>query len=36
LTECDPSTLSAGQFIDVEVVGSRAYDLVARPVDAAR
>ena len=31
LTECDPSTLSAGQFIEAEIVGSRGYDLVARP-----
>jgi ribosomal protein S12 methylthiotransferase len=32
LTECDPSTLSAGQFIQAELVGSRDYDLVARPL----
>jgi ribosomal protein S12 methylthiotransferase len=32
LTECDPAELSAGQFIQAEVVGSRGYDLVARPV----
>ncbi|HKE88640.1 MAG TPA: 30S ribosomal protein S12 methylthiotransferase RimO [Vicinamibacterales bacterium] len=31
LTECDPSTLSAGQFIEAQIVGSRGYDLVARP-----
>jgi len=31
LTECDAS-LEAGRFIDVEIVGSRGYDLVARPV----
>lgn len=31
LTDCDPSDLSPGQFIDVEVTGSRGYDLVARP-----
>jgi ribosomal protein S12 methylthiotransferase len=26
LTDCDPSTLSAGQFITAEIVGSREYD----------
>ena len=31
LTDCDPSLYSAGQFIDAEVVGSRGYDLLARP-----
>jgi len=32
LTECDPSMYSAGQFADVEIVGVRDYDLIARPV----
>ncbi len=32
LTECDPSTLFAGQFLEAEVVGARDYDLVARPL----
>jgi ribosomal protein S12 methylthiotransferase len=32
LTECDPAGFTAGQFIQAEVVGSRGYDLVARPV----
>jgi ribosomal protein S12 methylthiotransferase len=32
LTECDPSELSPGQFLQAEIVGSRAYDLVARPL----
>jgi ribosomal protein S12 methylthiotransferase len=32
LTECDLEAVSAGQFIDVEIVGARGYDLVARPV----
>jgi ribosomal protein S12 methylthiotransferase len=32
LTECDPATLRAGAFVDVEIVGSRGYDLVARPL----
>jgi len=31
LTECDPSELTPGQFIQAEVVGNRAYDLVVRP-----
>jgi ribosomal protein S12 methylthiotransferase len=34
LTECDPSTLTAGQFIQAEIVASRAYDLLARPSPA--
>jgi ribosomal protein S12 methylthiotransferase len=32
LTETDPTTLSGGQFITAELVGSRGYDLVARPL----
>jgi ribosomal protein S12 methylthiotransferase len=32
LTECDPSAFPTGAFIDVEIVGSQDYDLVARPV----
>jgi ribosomal protein S12 methylthiotransferase len=32
LTDCDPSTLRAGEFAEVEIVGSREYDLIARPV----
>ncbi len=32
LTECDPSTLSSGQFLEAEVVGARDYDLLARPL----
>ena len=31
LTDCDPSRYSPGQFLDVEIVGSRGYDLLARP-----
>ena len=34
LTECDPSEFSAGSFIDAEIVGSREYDLIARPASA--
>ncbi len=32
LTECDPAALAAGTFVDAEIVGSRDYDLVARPL----
>ena len=31
LTDCDPDVVSAGQFLDVEIVGAKGYDLVARP-----
>jgi len=34
LTDCDPSEFSAGSFIHAEIVGSREYDLVARPTSA--
>ncbi len=32
LTDCDPATLRAGDFVDVEIVGAHGYDLVARPL----
>jgi len=32
LTECDPSEVSPGEFIRAEIVASRDYDLIARPV----
>jgi ribosomal protein S12 methylthiotransferase len=32
LTECDPSSYRTGEFVDVEVVGSRDYDLIVRPL----
>jgi ribosomal protein S12 methylthiotransferase len=35
LTDCDPQDLTAGTLIAAEIVGSRGYDLVARPVAAA-
>jgi ribosomal protein S12 methylthiotransferase len=35
LTDCDPAELTAGTFIDAEIVGSRDYDLLARPLAAA-
>jgi ribosomal protein S12 methylthiotransferase len=33
LTECDPSRFKTGDFVDVEIVGAREYDLIARPAD---
>jgi ribosomal protein S12 methylthiotransferase len=33
LTECDPSAYGPGDFVDVEVVASKGYDLIGRPVD---
>jgi len=35
LTDCDPSLFPKGSFIDVEIVGSQDYDLIARPVSPA-
>jgi ribosomal protein S12 methylthiotransferase len=32
LAECDPSAFRGGDFVEVEIIGSRHYDLVARPV----
>ena len=32
LTDCDPAELTTGTFIEAEIVGSKGYDLVARPV----
>lgn len=32
LTDCDPSTLPMGTFIEAEIVGAQEYDLVARPL----
>jgi ribosomal protein S12 methylthiotransferase len=32
LTECDPSEITTGTFVDADIVGRHAYDLVARPV----
>ena len=32
LTDCDPSEFAAGAFIHAEIVGSREYDLLARPL----
>ena len=35
LTDCDPSQMTAGDFIQAEIVGSRGYDLLARPTNSA-
>ena len=35
LTDCDPSTVSAGELLTAEIVGSRGYDLLARPLRSA-
>jgi ribosomal protein S12 methylthiotransferase len=32
LTDCDPSSFRSGDFTDVAIVGSRGYDLLARPL----
>jgi ribosomal protein S12 methylthiotransferase len=32
LTDCDPSRFRAGDFVDVEIVAAKEYDLVARPL----
>jgi ribosomal protein S12 methylthiotransferase len=32
LTDCDPSLLQPGQFVDAELVGAKDYDLLARPL----
>ena len=34
LTDCDPSAFSPGGFVDAELVSSRDYDLLARPLSA--
>jgi ribosomal protein S12 methylthiotransferase len=31
LTDCDPSAYRGGDLVEVEIVGAREYDLVARP-----
>ncbi|MEY4095765.1 MAG: ribosomal protein methylthiotransferase RimO [Acidobacteriota bacterium] len=35
LTDCDPSAIAKGAFIEAEIVGAEGYDLVARPVERA-
>ena len=36
LTDCDPETCRPGDFVDGDIVGARDYDLVVRPLPAAR
>jgi ribosomal protein S12 methylthiotransferase len=36
LTDCDPSAHRPGDFLTVELVGSRGYDLIGRPIDDGR
>jgi ribosomal protein S12 methylthiotransferase len=31
LTECDPSSYRPGDFVDVEILAAKDYDLIARP-----
>ena len=33
LTDCDLERVSPGSFLDAEIVGSRGYDLLARPLE---
>jgi ribosomal protein S12 methylthiotransferase len=33
LTDCDPSEVTPGQFLDAEILASRDYDLLAKPLD---
>ena len=35
LSQCDPSSFRSGDFAEVELIGSRNYDLIARPVNPA-
>jgi len=32
LTDCDPSSYDPGDFVEVEIVAARDYDLIGRPV----
>ena len=32
LTDADPGLITAGHFLDVEIVGAKGYDLIGRPV----
>ena len=32
LTNCDPAMITPGHFIEAEIVGSKGYDLLARPL----
>ena len=33
LTECDPACYRPGDLVEVELVGAKEYDLIARPVE---
>jgi ribosomal protein S12 methylthiotransferase len=35
LTDCDPSRYRAGDFVEVDLVDARDYDLIARPVESS-
>ncbi len=35
LTDCDVEHIASGSFLDAEVVGSKGYDLIARPLTPA-
>jgi ribosomal protein S12 methylthiotransferase len=35
LTDCDPTAYRPGQFAEVQIVGARDYDLIARPMPRA-
>ena len=35
LTECGPSEFKPGDVTEVEIVGARDYDLIARPIEGA-
>jgi hypothetical protein len=35
LTDCDRSACRTGDFAEVEIVGARDYDLIARPIGSA-
>ena len=32
LTECDPSSYGPGDFVEIEIVAARDYDLIGRPL----
>jgi len=34
LTDCDPAAIAPGTFVEAEIVGSRGYDLLVRPLSA--
>jgi ribosomal protein S12 methylthiotransferase len=34
-TDCDPSAHAPGDLVEAEIVGSRDYDLLARPAEPA-